>query len=287
MGVTRAVVGHLPLPLIKWVSAARWRHPYLRRVIESVGGQLREGERVILRGAGRGLRFDPGQSNPGYTLGTSEPYVQDALARCLRPGMTVYDIGANVGFYAVIAAHLVGPSGRVVCFEPVPENATMIRRNLRANRFDHGTVCPQALGGSDGRARFLVGAETVASKLAAVSGPGDEYEREIEVEVRRLDAVTAGGRIPPPDFIKLDAEGAEAEILAGAADTVNAARPLMLIELHGTDAAVSAELSRLGYHEAMLKVEGPYCKYLLAAPAERPDLVGLIDSLCAKSRARP
>ena len=91
------------------------------------------GPAVIGAGPGRGLRFDVGGGNPDFAAGTYEPPVQQALADCLKPGDVVLDVGANVGFIAVIAAKLVGPAGRVVAFEPVPENARLVRRNARLN----------------------------------------------------------------------------------------------------------------------------------------------------------
>jgi FkbM family methyltransferase len=283
LGIVHTLIDRLPLGLVKRFSAARYRNPVARRLFEWAAGRLRKGEQTISRGAGKGLRFDTSGSNPGYVLGTSEPFVQDALVRLLRPSMTVYDIGANVGFYAVIIAKLVGPGGRVISFEPIPNNADRIEQNLRINGFENGTVLRQALGGTDGRARFLIAHETVASKLADVARPSDPFVGEIEVEVRRLDSLKAEGRLPSADFIKMDAEGSEPEILAGATETVNATRPLLLIELHGTDEPVAAALARLGYHPALLKDEGPYCRYLLAAPAERRDLVDAIESVCRAS----
>jgi FkbM family methyltransferase len=280
MAILQKLIGLVPLPVVKRISAARWTNPVVRRLFEWASRRLNNQEQVISRGAGKGLRFNPGGSNAGYALGTSEPYVQDALVALLRPGMTAYDIGANVGFLSLILARLVGPGGRVVCFEPLPGNVEMIERNARSNGFGQVTVRREAAGASDGNARFMVGPETVSSKLASVANPGDSFVGETEVSVRSLDSVRAVDGVPAPDFIKIDAEGAEADVLAGATETLNSARPLMLIELHGTDEAVAAVLSAHRYHQAMLKVEGPRAKYLLAAPAERTDLVDAIESLC-------
>ena len=96
---------------------------------------LRNREGRIQKGLGRGLRFNGANSAVGFLLGTHDLEVQHALARLLQPGMTVYDIGANVGFTAVLAAQRVGPQGRVICFEPLSANARQIRHNAVLNGF--------------------------------------------------------------------------------------------------------------------------------------------------------
>src|SRR4051794_28059404 len=129
MAILPKLISLVPLPVIKRVSVLRWSNPVARRLFEWTTARLNRQEQVILRGAGKGLKFNPGGSNPGYALGTSEPFVQDALVSLVKPGMTAFDIGANVGFLAVILARLVGAGGRVVCFEPLENNAEMIERN--------------------------------------------------------------------------------------------------------------------------------------------------------------
>ena len=91
---------------------------------------------TILSGPARGMRINLHGSAVAFATGTAERPLQAALQRELRPGATFFDIGANVGFVTLIAARLVGPSGRVVAFEPVPENVAAIRENLALNGID-------------------------------------------------------------------------------------------------------------------------------------------------------
>ncbi len=92
----------------------------MRRICAWGASWVKGQDAVILRGAGQGLRFNVAGSHSAFILGNHEPEVQELLESVLRPGMTYYDVGANVGFFAIIAARLVGPSGHVVCFEPLP-----------------------------------------------------------------------------------------------------------------------------------------------------------------------
>ena len=80
------------------------------------------------------MRINLHGSAVAFATGMAERPLQSALQRELRPGATFFDIGANVGFVTLIAARLVGPSGRVVAFEPVPENVAAIRENLAHER---------------------------------------------------------------------------------------------------------------------------------------------------------
>src|SRR5690242_341237 len=111
MAVLAKVVGLLPHSWIRTVSRAQWRHPWLKRGFDLVANRIRNQDGTIRQGVGKGLRFNPGASSPGFLLGTTESGVQNALAALLKPGMTVLDVGANVGFLSVIAARLVGPTG--------------------------------------------------------------------------------------------------------------------------------------------------------------------------------
>lgn len=275
MDMLDRVVGSLPGNWIRRVSRLRWRHPAFHWILERLAQSIRHRDGVIRQGIGRGLRFNPGGSNAGYLLGTSEPHVQAALASLLGPGMAFLEAGANVGFHAMIAARLVGPSGRVICFEPVPECADLIRHNAALNGFLNLEVFPEALGGSEGVKAFSVARTTTLSRFSVSSGEAVDG-REIQVPVRTLDALVAGGKIPQPDFILMDIEGAEVELLKGARGILATSRPLLLIELHGTNAAVAALLAECGYLTQPLGSplpleEAHWDVHALAFPSERQE----------------
>ena len=114
---------------------------------------------------------------------------------------------------------------------------------------------------------------------------------EISVAVCRLDTIGRAADLPLPDLIKIDVEGRELDVLAGASDTLRRSRPFLVIELHGTNALVTEALTNLGYHAAVLDgemsiVEAPWYAHVIAAPLERGDWVRAVDSLHA-SRLTP
>jgi len=157
-------------------------------------------------------------------------------------GQAVFDIGAWEGVLALFFARAVGPAGAVVAFEPHPRHFRRLAENLALNGFAHARALPLALGAYDGAAPFASDAVAGRSRLVT-AGAG------ATVPVARLDTLMAAERLPPPDFIKIDVEGAELDVLLGAEATLAARRPRLLIEVHPE--APAADLLRyldgLGY----------------------------------------
>lgn len=198
----------------------------------------------VLQGPLRGARWIAGASNAGCWLGSYEAEVQRLLVSLVERGSVVYDLGANAGFFTLLAARLVGPAGRVYAFEPLPANLDILRRHLELNRCAHVTVVPAAVSDRDGRARF-----TGAGSTARLDGDG-----AVEVATVRIDTLLARGEIAPAGLVKLDVEGAELAALRGMDGLLREARPRLLIEFHGrrmagvdVDSACRALLAERGY----------------------------------------
>jgi len=128
------VIEKLPPSVIRLGGRVERALPFLSPAIRRTVRSRQVSDGLIAHGEGEGLRINPGGANPGYALGTTEPGVQQALAELLEPGMTFYDVGANMGFFSLIAWRRVGPHGRVRSFEPLPESARTLRHNVALNR---------------------------------------------------------------------------------------------------------------------------------------------------------
>src|SRR5437764_7683119 len=126
MGLTLQIAQRMPAGLLTRIGRLRYSTPWLRPILDRMSRPLTRGESVIRRGVGRGLLFDPAGGNPGYAIGAVAMAEQDLLEKCLRPGQTFCDIGANVGFFAVLGAKLVGRGGQVYAIEPFPDSAQAI-----------------------------------------------------------------------------------------------------------------------------------------------------------------
>lgn len=191
------------------------------------------GPRTIEVGPATGLRFDPGPSNPDYASGDNEMPVQQCLREHLAQGRVLYDIGANVGFLSVVGAQLVGPSGAVYAFEPVPANARLIRRNATLNQLKQIEVLDMAVGEETGTARLLLARYSGGAVLAGADPPPDPAG-EIDVRVDTVDNLVAQG-LRPPSVVKIDVEGAELAVLHGMERTCEQVRPIIVYELDAAD----------------------------------------------------
>jgi FkbM family methyltransferase len=265
------------------MAQLQYRYPWVKPVFELAASRVRNQDGEIQQGVGRGLRFNTGKSIAGYLLGTAEPDMQAALKILVQPGMTIYDLGANVGFISMIAAHLVGPQGRVISFEPLPSNARQIKYNASLNNFSHVTVREEAVSDEEGDAVFQTTGFPTTGRLENGS-IHEEKVGEVNVRVRQLDAVIAEAKLPLPDLIKMDVEGAETSVLNGASQTLATARPVLLIELHGTNEPVANALKKMNYTAHVLCsrvsiLDAHWNAHVVAIPSERSDLSEAINLL--------
>jgi FkbM family methyltransferase len=178
-----------------------------------------------------------------------EPAVVRALEHLIRPGATVYDIGANVGQFSVRFARWVGADGWLYAIEPNPICVYFLRANLEELLTRNFTILPVAISTGRSNRSFSV---NYGSSLIGVSGDsavGGKPGHHIHVEGHSLDALIASLQLRLPDFIKLDVEGAEAASVAGMLGTLERNRPGLMIELHGREAAAATlrQLSHLRY----------------------------------------
>jgi FkbM family methyltransferase len=146
--------------------------------------------------------------------GELETPVQEAFRRRLTAGDVGFDVGANVGFLSLVAGAIVGPTGRVVAWEPVPASADAVRRNAAVNGMDWVEVREAAVGAEPGTQTLLEVDEQSWSHLADRGRhPRTNVEREVRVEA--LDPLVASGELPPPPLVKIDVEGSEVAVLPG------------------------------------------------------------------------
>jgi FkbM family methyltransferase len=282
-GLLLRVAALVPHRWLMRIASLQYRFPVLKPVLQAVSRRFRNRDTIIQTGIGRGLKFNTAGSIAGYAVGISEPDLQNALQLVTREGMVVYDIGANVGFFSVLLARLVGPGGQVYSFEPSPANARQILYNARLNGFSNIHVDVAAVGQSDGKVAFRLTDFSTTGKLESV-GTVDVQTDVIAARMRQLDAMISRGDIPPPALIKMDVEGAESEILKGATDVLQTARPILLIELHNTHEEVGAILARHNYSVHTLgsrlspREAGWNCR-VMAVPQEMIGLRELIPQL--------
>jgi FkbM family methyltransferase len=199
----------------------------------------------IIGGALRGRWWLPASRGKVLRIlnGTYEREQTRLFQQHIRPGSTVLDVGANVGYYTLLASVLAGDSGRVHAFEPEPRNAEFLRRHAAINRRANVTVQQAAVSDRAGTARFDFGSGSGTGHLADAGA--------IEVRTLRLDDYCAEHGLAPT-ALKIDVEGAEVAVLEGARGMLERHRPVLFLSTHGPDVhrASLAILRGLGYRVA-------------------------------------
>jgi FkbM family methyltransferase len=212
--------------------------------------------------------------------GRGERQVEQAYLDLLSPGDVVYDVGANIGWYSLLAARVVGPTGRVVAFEPSLENALIARRNAAVNGLSNITVVPAALTDREGWMTFLQKGslqgrleqdESVAQAQRHAKQNARSTGRTL-VPITTLDSWLAHTGEPAPSIVKIDVEGAEVGVLRGMEETMRKARPTLIIELHGTRDEVADRLDGSDYEHSAIERDvatrqAPSWAHVLARPA--------------------
>lgn len=196
--------------------------------------------------AGLWLRLNPRTGRAAFE-GSGEPEVQRALEQHLRPGMNFYDIGANIGFFTLLGARLVGERGHVTSFEADPEIANRLREHIARNDFSQASVEEKAVWSKQGTVRFSRSDPNMSPDRGLGHVASSDENGCIEVQAVSLDEYISA--FPPPDFLKCDVEGAEVEVFRGAQRLLAEKRPGILCEMHSEEnrRILLAEFARLRY----------------------------------------
>ncbi len=183
---------------------------------------------TVRGGLNKGASWVAGAGIHGCWLGTYESDKQELVARLVTPGMTVWDVGANAGFYTLAFSRLTGALGRVYAFEPLPENAYNLLTHLRLNDIRNVTLVEAAVGAAEGTVGFAVAASNSMGRVSA--GTSD-----LVVPCLTLDSFVEQHPDSAPDLLKIDIEGGESALLEGGARFLSRNTPPIVLSLHGAD----------------------------------------------------
>ena len=156
-----------------------------------------------------------------------EPHVSGALAPLLVPGQYFVDIGANMGFFSLLAARAVGPEGRVFAFEPFQQNVKLLFLSARLNGFENITILPVAA--ADREALFFYDNMGSNGQIRETSADPELVLSSTLVASTTLDSALS--RVERLDVIKIDVEGAEYLALTGSRHLLERFRPTIFSEL--------------------------------------------------------
>lgn len=166
-------------------------------------------------------------SGKKFITGKFEEYKTKAFLDHFKKGSVFYDIGAHIGYFSAIACSINQESGHVYAFEPRPDNARFYLRHMAINGFSNFTLTRAAVAAHEGTLRFNANTGTATGHLSETGN--------LTVEVVAVDQLVNSGKLPPPDFIKIDVEGGEIEVLKGCEQTISKHKPKLLIATHGPE----------------------------------------------------
>ena len=195
----------------------------------------------ILQGKLRGKKWIVGSSNHGCWLGSYEYEKRLLFEKTIIEGSIVFDIGAHVGFYTILASVLSGTCGRVFAFEPLPQNLLYLKKHLRLNHITNVSIIEAAVSDCNGVIFFKEGTSTSTGYIS--------QQGQMKVKTVSLDSLISRGEIPVPSHIKIDVEGAEVLVLSGAKSILAKYNPIIFLATHGFDKRQQCRqlLNSLGY----------------------------------------
>ncbi|MGH9699201.1 MAG: FkbM family methyltransferase [Candidatus Acidiferrales bacterium] len=225
--------------------------PLLGAMIHGISRRILPADELVwahvTEGPGRGiwLELSP-RTGRNYLLGGVEHPVQATIAARLQAGDVFYDLGANIGFYSLLAARCIGPQGKIFSFEPDSTTAERLRRNVARNGFANINVVEAGVWSASGTLQFSP-ADDSSPDRGVGTFVGADATAGKAVRTVALDDFALGAA--PPDAIKCDVEGAEVEVFRGAEKLLRAHHPWILCEIHSQEngCALREFLSGFGY----------------------------------------
>jgi FkbM family methyltransferase len=204
-----------------------------------------------------------------YQHGYYEPELVALLGRLLKPGMVFLDVGAHVGQYTLAASPLVGKSGGVHCFEPDPETYRWLCLNIQANHLANVVPNQMAVADQSGKKQFFFAtSQDIGSNSLSRPSALHDSGRSTEVRCTTVDQYLLQRNIPHVDVMKIDIEGAELPMLAGATKLLHREdAPVILVEFEAerqkafgnSCAALADALTDCGYQ--LFRAEGAMTEY--------------------------
>jgi FkbM family methyltransferase len=227
--------------------------------------------------------------------GKYEQETRQLLERVVRKGMTIVDVGAHVGYYALLFARWVGPEGRVFAFEPEPDNYALLRRNIALNDVANILAFPKAVSDHRGTVRLFLSSQGNDRHSIFQNPRSVVHESSREVSAVSLDQFLADEGWPRVDLVKMDVEGAEPVVLEGMQETIRRFPALKLVAELAPEALRSGgrdaidflqRLAALGFAVNSIEQDGALQRWpatdveQLASRAERE---GMINLFCDRS----
>lgn len=187
--------------------------------------------REIRYGLLKGFKWIINSGYSQYWTGTYETEIAEEFVNYAKKSKVIYDIGAHVGYYTLLASKYAEHGGKIFSFEPLPGNIQILKRHVAINKRQNIVIIEKAVTIKTGVSVFTNSGNDVANTLCENS-PLFQFEKTIEIETTALDDMLLKGFILPPQLIKMDIEGSELEALRGAESLLRKFHPVIFLSTH-------------------------------------------------------
>ena len=187
----------------------------------------------IMTGPLKGYRWNVRSNTNGFFTGRYEAEFVELLMSKLKSTDVFYDIGANAGYFSVIASTVIKEQNSIVAFEPVPYLHEIIKHHAKVNRVNNISVYPYAVSDKSGTVEFSNMDKTGGNTYISESSIFKKSEDSVIVKSTSLDDFLENNKnYKIPTILKIDAEGAEFDVLNGAKKTLTDHKPLLFLSTH-------------------------------------------------------
>jgi FkbM family methyltransferase len=166
-----------------------------------------------------------------YYPGDYESENYNFLQQQVKTGMQIIDIGAHIGLFSACSSQLTGPTGKIICFEPTPGTYSILKETLRLNHCDNVTAVQAAVSDKEGNATFYVSSTAGCNSNSLIKNEWGGNPVGYDVKLVTIDSLASTNSIKP-NLIKIDAEGAEQDVLKGGLKTFKNYKPVLILGLH-------------------------------------------------------
>jgi len=153
------------------------------------------------------------------------------LKEQVKPGMHIVDVGAHLGLFSSVCSQLAGSEGKIVCFEPTPGTFELLQQTLGLNDCSNVTAVKAAVSDKDGMATFYVSEIAGCNSNSLIKNKLGGEPQAYDVKLVTLDSITNNYSLKP-SLVKIDAEGAELDVLKGGVTTFKKYKPILILGLH-------------------------------------------------------
>jgi len=178
------------------------------------------------------LPNDDGISTELALFNTHEPLNTELLTQNLKKGMVCFDVGANIGYYTLLESKMVGDEGKVIAIEPSPINFKQLQKNIQNEKAKNVELYQIAGGDQNSTIKFLLDPHSNLSRIISNEEKVREKGEIVDVPMKKLDSFLEASTIKTLDFIRMDVEGYEFNILEGMRNSIKKFRPAIQMEVH-------------------------------------------------------